>query len=130
MSSEPRTEPPRPRTPHHLGAAGRALWGELADLYVFGAGDTIIAEKAARCADDCGRLEAELRGAPLTVAGSTGQTRANPLLAELRAFRAQLAALIRQLALSDEEPAQEVASVRLTASQIGSRAARARWDMR
>jgi hypothetical protein len=122
------TEPPKPPTPRGLGTSGRRLWRAAVASYEFGPGELLLLEKAARTADDVDRIEAALVDAPLVTIGSAGQERAHPLLAELRAFRALLAQLVRQLGLEvDDEPVRGVA---LTPSQIGRKAAAARWGHR
>lgn len=117
------------RRPPGLGAAGRRLFAELTDGVVYDHGERVIVEKACRTADDLARLERELAGAPLTVAGSTGQVRPHPLLAEVRAFRALLAGLLRQIAppegLFDDDEARAARDV--DRSSRARRAARARW---
>lgn len=119
----------RPRAPRGLGAEGRRFWRSLVADYEFTAGELVLLEKAARTLDDVARIEGELAGAPLTVAGSTGQVRPHPLLAELRGMRALFASLLRSLALDhgeDETPRGRP----LTNSERGRMAARARWGGR
>lgn len=112
------TAPPLPKG---LGAAGRALWlGHLAEFEAE-PGELVVLEHAARTADELGRLSAAIAGGELVVAGSTGQPRAHPLLAEVRAHRDLLARLVARLA----PPAAEASA---TMSELGRRAARARWD--
>ncbi len=113
----------KPRTPPRLGAAGRSLWRAVAGTYELRSDELVLLEKACRTADDAARLDRALLDAPLTVLGSVGQDRANPLLVESRQTRALLAALLKQLALPDEDAGakQRDTSARATT------AARARW---
>lgn len=64
------------------------------------------------------RLEEDIGDRPLTSPGSTGQERADPLLAELRQQRLALARLLAQLGTDERE----------TQSQRQSRIARSRWS--
>lgn len=119
----------KPRTPPRLGAAGRRLWREIVDTYELRADELLLLEKAARTADDAERLDAAVAEAPLMVTGSQGQPREHPLLAQSRQTRALLAALLKQLALPDDDAAAGTTSGRApsTASQKAMTAARARW---
>jgi hypothetical protein len=56
--------------------------------------DSALAQQVERTLTEIHGLEAALDSAELTVAGSTGQPRGNPLLAELRAHRRSLLALL------------------------------------
>jgi hypothetical protein len=58
-------------------------------------------ESACRTADTIVRLDAALEGQPLTVAGSMGQLREHPLLAEARQQRSLLGRLLTQLKLPE-----------------------------
>lgn len=77
----------KPKTPHGLAASGRRLWRAVVAEYDLRADELLLLDKACRSADDVARLEAALADAPLLTEGSAGQTRANPLLAELRGMR-------------------------------------------
>lgn len=116
----------RSRTPEGLGVAGRRLWREVVAGYELRPDELVLLERAARTLDDVRRLEDALDGAPLTVPGSMGQTRANPLLVELRGMRALLAALLKQLALPDLGAGAQ--SDEMTPTRKARKAARARWD--
>jgi hypothetical protein len=59
-----------------------------------------LLEELCRVADRSDRLEAELAGESMTVAGSTGQQRPNPLLGALREERKMLDRLSGSLHLS------------------------------
>ncbi len=115
----------RPRTPPRLGAAGRSLWRAVTGTYQLRHDELLLLEKAARTADDAARLDRALLDAPLTVLGSVGQDRANPLLVESRQTRALLAALLKQLALPDSD--EDTAAKARDTSARATSAARARW---
>jgi hypothetical protein len=87
-----------------------------------------VLEAACRTADTLARLEAELVDAPLTVAGSMGQLREHPLLAEARQQRIVLARLFGQLKLPDSEEKAERLGVERT--HQARKAALERWSHR
>ncbi|MBA2715606.1 MAG: hypothetical protein H0U51_00835 [Propionibacteriales bacterium] len=118
----------RPRTPPNLSAPGRSLWQAITSRYVLRRDELLLLEKAARTADEAARLDAAVRTAPLIVAGSMGQERANPLLAEARQGRALLAALLKQLALPDS--GEDAGAKQRDTSARATTAARARWGER
>lgn len=95
------------RPPAGLGKAGRALWNDIAtqvadDGLILDARDLRLLRDAAKTADDLASIEAALEDAPATVAGSMGQSRAQPLLDEARKARALIANLLKQINLTDE----------------------------
>ena len=117
-------------TPSDLGEAGRQFWDgvtAVVDLVEFGEAERLA--EACRTLDELARINEAMRDAPLVVAGSAGQDRGNPLLAELRAhrrsFREQVASL--KLPSPDEE---EQAKRSEATSRAARRAVRARWDRR
>ncbi|CAN5120231.1 hypothetical protein BH20ACT8_BH20ACT8_09710 [soil metagenome] len=81
---------------------GDVLREEVLARYELSPAEARILEEAAVTVDELGRLEHELADAPLVVPGSRGQMRANPLLAEVRAHRRVLDALLRSLSLPVE----------------------------
>lgn len=115
----------RPRPPTNLGRAGARLWRETVSVYELRGDELLLLAKACRTADDAERLDTACADAPLTVTGSAGQQRANPLLAEARATRALLAALLKQLALPDPVAEKRQADARSSQART---AARARWS--
>jgi hypothetical protein len=76
--------------------------------------------------DLCEALQELLDRDGLEVAGSMGQTRAHPALGELRAARALLARLLRQLALPEEQETAEPAGAPHRRAQA-RKAAETRW---
>jgi hypothetical protein len=121
-------QPEIPRAPAGLRAAGRRLWRDLQGAYDFSECPerVILLEQACRTADLVARLQKVVDEADdLRTRGSQGQQVAIPEVAELRQHRAQLAALVKSLALPDEDEGQP-----LTKSQLGRMAANARWGRR
>jgi hypothetical protein len=82
-----------------------------------------ILVQCCRVVDRLDVIEAELSGGPLTVAGSTGQPKAHPLLAEQRAQMRVLESLSR--ALSIPLPGEDVGRRR---SPTAREAAVQRWS--
>lgn len=125
MTSKATTAAP----PADLADAGRALWGSLTMMelagnpLVFRADELAVLATACRTADTIARLEVELGDGPLMIQGSKGQTVVHPAVVELRLQRGAVAALLRQLAIPDEESGWD----NLTASQRARKAAHSRW---
>ncbi len=94
----------RLRAPRGLGPAGRRLWQKVTADLILDAVELETAALAARTADIVAKIEGQMTGEPLTTAGSMGQVRAHPLLAELRQFRDLEARLLGRLrpALGDD----------------------------
>jgi hypothetical protein len=87
------------RCPAGLGRSGRALWRQINAEFGMAAHERAILVQCCRVVDRLDQIEAELAGAPLTVPGSTGQPKANPLLAEWRAQARVLESLSRALSI-------------------------------
>src|SRR5215469_6021157 len=87
------------RAPSGLQAAGRRLWREANASYEFAAHESAILVQCCRVVDRLDAIQDELTGAPLTDEGSTGQPKANPLLAESRAQARLLESLSRALSI-------------------------------
>lgn len=129
-AEEPDTGSRRLRKPTGLGPKGSKFWGQIADEYALE--DTpevaLILEQACRTLDIVERLQRIVDEAPsLQVNGSRGQPAPLPELTELRQYRAQLAALIKQLNLEDDEPEVIDRDMPMTRSESGRAAAAARW---
>lgn len=129
-AEEPESGSRRLRKPTGLGPKGSKFWGQIADEYALE--DTpevaLILEQACRTLDIVERLQRIVDDAPsLQVTGSRGQPAPLPELTELRQYRAQLAALVKQLNLEDE-PAEDIdRDTPMTRSESGRTAAAARW---
>ena len=117
------TEHPKPRVPAGVGSTGRALWRRLVGVYEFEEHELAVLEVAARQADDVAALEALIVDQGMTVTGSTGQSRLNPAIAEVRQGRLALGKLLGLLALPDEFDRPATA-----ASRTAQKAANARWS--
>lgn len=113
-----------PAAPAGLGAQGKTLWKSVVADFELTPAESRLLAQACRAADELDRLTAELDQAPTVVAGSMGQAKPNPLFAEVRHHRTQLAALLKQLDLIG---AEDEADKNQTASVKAMRAARARW---
>jgi hypothetical protein len=113
------------KPPAGLGASGERLWSSVVEVYQLTAGEMEMLAQACRTADELDRLEMAVRDLPdLVVSGSTGQAKAHPLLAEVRAHRQLLERLTTALALPNVD--QQEGS---TAAQRHARkAAVARWQ--
>ena len=114
--------------PIHLGPSGRALWGELTGAWEFRPDELAIVVQACATLDVIAALEAVLADAPSVIAGSKGQDRLHPAVAELRLQRQAFASLLGKIAVP--EPDERDGWDGLDASQRARRAARARWDRR
>ena len=111
------------KPPDGLETAGRQLWDSVTAAFVLGAGEIAILGQACRTADEITRLEAELRGSSLVVAGYAGQPRPNPLLKIIQDHRLLLRRLVDSLALPDEG---EESGLR-PGQRHAQRAAQGRW---
>lgn len=113
----------KPKTPAGLGAAGKALWRRLTGTFDFESGELVILETAARQADALAALEAVVAESGLMVAGSAGQPRLNPAVAECRQGRIALARMLGMLGMPDDEDKPMTA-----ASRSARHASEARWN--
>ncbi|MHC6213874.1 hypothetical protein [Rhodococcus ruber] len=118
----------KPRMPRGLGTEGQKLWRTILEEFDMDnePGKLRVLQDACRVADTIAELEAGLRGQPLTVKGSQGQSVIHPLIAEARYQRGLLAQLLSKLGLPDADP--EVAEQQKRRSEAGRKAAQARWQ--
>jgi hypothetical protein len=114
------------KTPTGLQARGRAFWRDVTDAFDLPIEGLRLLEHASRTLDELGRMQEALADVPLTVPGSAGQEKPHPLFAEVRAHRALLAKLLRQLDLPElpDEHGQAEISAR---SERAKKAADMRW---
>ena len=113
------------RPPSGLKASGKRLWVSVAEKYVLTPAELANLAEACRTKDELDRLERAVRALPeLTTAGSTGQIKPHPLLAEVRAHRLLLERLTGALNLPDED---EEVGLR-PGQKHGRRAIQARWE--
>jgi len=115
--------------PDGLRASGRQFWSDVAGTYELRLDEHRLLEQACRSLDELADLSEELMTAPVTVPGSMGQPRPNPLLAEVRAHRLTLAKLLSQLCLPDADDDSRTGQAQQR-SQKATRAARSRWSSR
>jgi hypothetical protein len=106
---------------------GRRFWGAVHAEFHCSTGETELLAEACRLLDELDALRAAVVKDGATVAGSRGQTRAHPALAELRAGRAELRRLIDALALPPAVVEGEIAGIASLTSRRASKAARVRW---
>jgi hypothetical protein len=111
----------KPRAPR-LGTAGKRLWRSVTSVYELSPPEVEILRQAARTADLIEWLDAQLQGEPMTVPGSMGQARPNPLLTSVAEQRKTLESLIRSLALP--MPGEDEGRIR---SPSQAQNANARW---
>lgn len=133
-TSENDAQRPIPRAPAGLSAAGRRFWQQINTECEIRTFDMLmLVEQVARTADVVARLQKAVDAAEsLRCQGSKGQEVAIPELTELRQYRAQFAALIKQLDLpAPEDDEDEDAGTRpdrpMTRSEAGRAGAAARW---
>lgn len=120
-----------PRAPSGLGKAGKRLWKAITgiDGLELRPDEIEVLEQACALRDQIERLQQAADTGPVEVTGSRGQVVIAPAIQELRHSRAELARLLRQLAIPDpeDEGDEEGEWDGLTASQRARKAARARW---
>ena len=119
----PTKAPKAPPPPKDLGAAGAALWRQLHTRLRFEAHELAVLHFAARQADDVRRLEDLLAEQGPVVAGSQGQPRLSPVLAELRQSRLAVGKLLGELRIPDDENSRPLTP----AQRRAKKAAEARW---
>lgn len=85
--------------PSHLGKRGKALWRSLTAEFSFSAAEFPILELVCSQWDTLAKLDAELAGMGVVVAGSEGQPVVNGILRERRETIKQIDALLVALAL-------------------------------
>lgn len=116
-----------PRAPTGLRARGKRFWRETMAEHVLSRPEMAVLEEICRTLDDIDLLHRAVRDDGVTVAGSTGQTRAHPALMELRQQRQVLGRLTAQLGLQDEDGAPQLLTPATAKGRKGAKAANARW---
>jgi phage terminase small subunit len=81
MIDQPRR---RKRYPRALQVSGKTLWNNIINQYALDPAEHVLLEQLCRTVDVLDRINADLDEMGVTVSGSTGQPRVNPLLAERR----------------------------------------------
>lgn len=107
-----------PKAPAGLQARGRSFWRAIQAKYAPSEAEAELLLEICRLLDQLDGLERAAH--PIVVAGSSGQPRTHPALAEMRFARHQLAALLSQLRIED-------ASIATAYSARARKAANARW---
>ena len=115
------------RPPAGLAAAGKGLWRRVHESAELRHDEVRILLDACRTADEVDAMTKALAGESLVVTGSRGQSRAHPLIAEIRSHRLLLARLLGQLALPDDEGTDAAARRTALTSRQARAAAQARW---
>ncbi|MBO2455862.1 hypothetical protein J4573_52920 [Actinomadura barringtoniae] len=123
----------RPPVPaiERLGSRGTVLWNRVTETWDLKPDELELLSAACRTVDHIAAMEKELEGQPLTVLGSQRQPVINPLVSELRFYRAALASHLRALRIPDsEDEGAEVLPMdrKMTRSESGRVAAHARWS--
>lgn len=97
------------RAPNGLQAAGKRLWDDISGSYDLRSDELRVLEDAAREADLVAVMQAEIDapGFQMLVAGSTGQTVVNPVVAEIRQHRTVIQRFLAALKLPDAAGASE-----------------------
>ena len=121
-----REAPPGP--PADLEAAGRELWRSITATYELRADELRLLTEACRTVDELERLRAALADAEPVVAGSKGQVRPHPLIAEIRAHRLALRGLLASIGIEDADA--EAGDGEAQRSAAGRALARQRWGGR
>jgi phage terminase small subunit len=116
-----------PKAPTGLGPAGRGLWRAITADYELREDERQALAAACRTLDELRRVEDAMRAADVVVAGSKGQPRPNPLLAEARAHRLALRQLLISVGLDEPDAHADRAHAR---SAAGRRMARLRHGTR
>lgn len=110
------------RAPAGLRSAGVELWNSVVAKYDLRVDEKRVLADACHATDRIADMREALAGASLLTTGSTGQVVVHPLVAEIRAHEAQVAALLAKLKLPDE--AGEATESRSTQARA---AAQSRW---
>lgn len=120
-----------PKAPAGLAARGRKLWVDTCATFDLRPDERALLLELARTMDVLDVLESALASAPLMIEGSAGQSRANPLLSEIRGHRLAAVQLFRSLGLSDVADVDDAGAALPTPRQARARrAAQARWGHR
>jgi hypothetical protein len=116
------TAKPRKPAPSDLKARGRALWRSVVGKYALDPAETALLHELGRTVDELDALTVAMADQSPVVAGSQGQPRANPLLAEIRQHRKLAESLAISLALPVD--GETIGRRRSTNARV---AADARW---
>lgn len=117
-----------PEAPQSLREDGLAFWNDVRANYELREDELVLLRAAARLIDELAVLEAALDEQGVTVVGSRGQPRTNPLLRDARDHRIALQRILGTvggigLSSAEEDPADSA----LARSSAGRRMAHVRW---
>lgn len=125
MAENEAEKPVIPKYPPGLKARGKRLWAELHESADFtGCPETrTVAEEACYLSDEVDRLRKLVRaaGADTRVAGYNGQQVSMPEMTDLQRNQTILLSMLKSIRMPDD------ADGKLSRSQVGQRAAAARW---
>lgn len=95
----------KPKPPKSLSTAGSTLWSDVVAKYDLRVDELAVLESACKTADMIATLDKEWEalGKPFLTRGSMGQDVIHPLIGERRAQQSQIAKLLGQLKLPDEQ---------------------------
>ncbi|MGV0790492.1 P27 family phage terminase small subunit [Mycolicibacterium sp. XJ1819] len=105
----------KPRMPGGLGSGGRKLWREIVDQFGFDPAEVQVLVELCRQIDLVDALAAAVKADGVMIPSSSGGTKLNPAVAELRQGRLAVARLAAALRLPSEDtgrPDQRRAGVR------------------
>lgn len=111
--------------PDGLADTGRALWDSVTSTYDLRTDELALLAEMARLLDDLAMMREVLAADGPMVAGSKGQRRPHPILAEMRGSRLLLVRFASQIGLPDLDGDEAGAT---PASRRAARAANARWQ--
>lgn len=111
-----------PRPPITLARRGKALWTDVQATYELDPAEETVLAELCRAVDRADQIASELAGQPLSVAGSAGQIRVNPLVGALDQTEKLIDRLVGSLSVS--VPAASGERGRRAHQQ---KAARVRW---
>lgn len=114
----------RPTPPKDLGSRGRRFWADVVAVYELNVDELQLLVEVCRGLDELELLHALIADG-VTVAGSRGQDRLHPALAEMRAVRLGLGRLLAQLGLPD--PDSGAPGLQTPQQVRARRAAETRW---
>lgn len=120
MSPETR----KPRSPAGLSRRSGVFWRATVDAYDLSTSEVELLAEVCRCLDEIDLLQAALDVEDATVTGSTGQSRVNPAVGEVRKHRLALARLVRHHDLPSDVTAKPSPK-----SQRACDAAKVRWSL-
>lgn len=121
-TEEPQNGPQERPAPDGLTDRAGAFWDRILAEYDLSEAEVELLVEACWTMTEVDHLRAALEVSGLTVAGSMGQPRVHPAVAEVRQHRLALARLLKQMALPDDEPESQTTKAARAAANV-------RWDL-